>query len=240
METAQRLVELPELRGRLQVFRDRADAGAVLARMLSGALDPEAIVLAIPAGGVPVAAAIAGILGLPLDLAVVSKVLLPWDTEAGYGAVAFDGTQRLNEPLVAALGLDAATVEAGLAATRERVARRVRNLRSGRPLPDLQARESLLVDDGLASGFTMQVAVEALRNAGARTVRVAVPTGHLEALERLVPLVEKVYCPNVRAGRRFAVAEAYRSWTDVDEEEVRLELSRLGGSEGGMRPRRQR
>ena len=223
---ASRVVELPELHDRVRVFHDRADAGAVLARMLAGALAPPALVLAIPAGGVPVAAVIAATLGLPLDLAVVSKVLLPWDTEAGYGAVAFDGTARLNEPLVAALGLERAVVEAGLAATRQRVARRVETLRAGRPFPDLATREALLVDDGLASGFTMRVAVEALRRAGARTVRVAVPTGHLEAVARLAPTVETLYCANIRAGRRFAVADAYRRWTDVDEAEVRRELAR--------------
>lgn len=235
---ASRVVELPELHDRVRVFRDRADAGAVLARMLAGALAPTALVLAIPAGGVPVAAVVAATLGLPLDLAVVSKVLLPWDTEAGYGAVAFDGTVRLNEPLVEALGLERAVVEAGLAATRQRVAHRVETLRGGRPFPDLASREALLVDDGLASGFTMRVAVEALRRAGARTVRVAVPTGHLEAVARLAPAVETLYCANIRAGRRFAVADAYRRWADVDEEEVRRELARACGNRGAARASR--
>ncbi len=220
-----RVFELPELRDRVRVFRDRADAGAALARMLAGVLAPGAVVLAIPAGGVPVAAVIASRLGLPLDLAVVSKVLLPWDTEAGYGAVAFDGTVRLNEPLVEGLGLDRATVEAGRAATRERVQRRVRTLRPGRPFPDLRSREALLVDDGLASGFTMRVAVEALRRSGARTVRVAVPTGHLEAVARVAAEVESLHCANLRGGRRFAVADAYLRWTDVEEGEVRALLS---------------
>jgi predicted phosphoribosyltransferase len=220
------LVELPELRDQVRVFRDRADAGARLAHLIGGVLPSTTIVLAIPAGGVPVATVIAEALRLPLDLAIVSKVLLPWDTEAGYGAVAFDGTVRLNEPLVAALGLDPATVASGIAATRQRVERRVRTLRAGRPLPDLRSREPLLVDDGLASGFTMQVAVEALRRVGARTVRVAVPTGHLEAVERLLPVVETIFCANVRGGSRFAVADAYRHWSDVDEAQVRQELAR--------------
>lgn len=235
MEALPALVELPELRGRVRVFRDRADAGETLARMLAGTLGRSGLVLAIPAGGVPVAVAIAEALGLPLDLAVVSKVLVPWDSEAGYGAVAFDGTVRLNEPLVAALGLDRAAVEAGLAATRQRVERRDATLRGGRPFPDLRSREALLVDDGLASGFTMQVAIEALRRAGARTVRVAVPTGHLGAVERIARLVETVVCANVRGGGAFAVADAYRNWSDVSEEEVRRALSRSGGKPGEAR-----
>lgn len=228
-----RLVTLPELRDRVGVFRDRAHAGEVLAGMLESALAGTAVVLAIPAGGVPVAAVIARRLGLPLDLAVVSKVLLPWDTEAGYGAVAYDGTVRINEPLVAALGLPQETVTAGIAATRERVERRMRTLRGGRPLPELGAVPAILVDDGLASGFTMRVAIEALRHGGAAAVHVAVPTGHLEAVEALAPLVDSLFCPNVRGGRSFAVAAAYRRWADVSEEEVRAILAGPAASPSG-------
>jgi predicted phosphoribosyltransferase len=223
-----RIVALPALRDRVGVFRDREDAGKVLAGMLQPALAGPAIVLAIPAGGVPVAAAIARLLRLPLDLAVVSKVLVPWNTEAGYGAVAYDGTVRLNEPLIAALGLSQETVEAGIAGTRQRVARRMRTLRGDRPLPDLQKTPAILVDDGLASGFTMQVAVEALRRRGAAAVHLAVPTGHLEAVQRLAPSVEALYCANLRRGPRFAVASAYRIWADVSEDEVRAILAGLG------------
>lgn len=221
-----RLVTVAELRDRTGVFRDREHAGEVLAGMLKTGLPRRSVILAIPAGGVPVAAEISRRLGLPLDLAVVSKVLLPWDTEAGYGAVAWDGTVRLNDPLIAALGLSPQAVQAGIAATRERVARRVRTLRGDRPLPDLAAVPAVLVDDGLASGYTMKVAVEALRKGGASAVHVAVPTGHLDAVERVALAVDSVFCPNVRGGRSFAVAAAYRSWADVSEDEVRAILGR--------------
>jgi predicted phosphoribosyltransferase len=217
---APRVVDLPELRDRTLVFRDRLHAGEVLAGMLASALGPGAMLLAIPAGGVPVAAEAARRLGLRLDLAVVSKILIPGTTEAGYGAVAFDGTVRLNEPLVAALRLSKTEVAAGIAATRERVARRVRILRRDRPFPDLAGTDAVLIDDGLASGFTMQVAIEALRKSGAGRVHVAVPTGHLEAVQRIAPLAESLSCANIRGGATFAVADAYRSWRDVTEDEV--------------------
>jgi predicted phosphoribosyltransferase len=222
-----RFVEVPELRERVGVFRDRTHAGEVLAGLLADVVSPAALVLAIPAGGVPVGIEVARRLGLSLELAVVSKILIPGTTEAGYGAVAFDGTVRLNRSLVAALGLTAAAVEEGIAATRARVARRVRHLRHGRPFPDLRDVAAVLVDDGLASGFTMQVAVEALRAGGAGEVIVAVPTGHLDAVRRLSPLVEILCCANVRAGRSFAVADAYRSWRDVSE----AELQRILGAQ---------
>src|SRR5512136_2914145 len=125
-EDAHRIIERDDLRNRARVFRDRAHAGAVLAEMLAPSFDrrENAMVLAIPAGGVPVAVPIARRLALPLDLAAVSKITLAWNTEAGYGAVAFDGSVRLNDALVREIGLSEAEVEAGIARTREKVARR--------------------------------------------------------------------------------------------------------------------
>jgi predicted phosphoribosyltransferase len=214
------VVDLERMRDAHPVFRDRAHAGAQLAAMLAGYRGGTAQVLAIPAGGIPVAAVIARTLELPLDVAVVSKITLPWNTEAGYGAVAFDGTVRLNDALVRSAGLAPAEVEAGIAATREKVARRVRRFRGARPFPSLADRPAILVDDGLASGFTLQVAIAALRTAGAREIAVAVPTGHGSSVARIAAEVERLYCPNVRYGLRFAVADAYEQWSDVGEDEA--------------------
>jgi predicted phosphoribosyltransferase len=212
--------EIPELRNRTRVFRDRVHAGEVLAGMLGTLRGTPAIVLAIPAGGVPVAAEIARRLGLPLDIAIVSKITLPWNTEAGYGAVAFDGTVRLNETLIAAVNLGRAEVEAGIAATREKVARRMDRMRGSTPFPDLSDRAAVLVDDGLASGFTLRTAVEALRGRHAREIFVAVPTGHAVSVAEIAALVDALYCPNVRGGGSFAVADAYQHWYDVSEDDA--------------------
>ncbi len=221
------LLEAKELRDRTGVFRDRAHAGEVLADLLAEYRASEALVLAIPAGGVPVAARMAEVLGLELDVAVVSKITLPWNTEVGCGAVAFDGTVRLNESLVRAFRLSEDDVQEGIAHTRAKVARRVREFRGNRPVPTVKGREAFLVDDGLASGFTMEVAVGALRAAGAVFLGVAVPTGHRNAVERLAPLVTRLICANIRSGRSFAVADAYRTWKDVPEEEVKALLERF-------------
>ncbi|MGN2392713.1 phosphoribosyltransferase [Pelomicrobium sp. G1] len=214
------IVDLEPLRNRAPVFADRAEAGRVLASMLEAYRGSDALVLAIPAGGVPVAAEAARALGLPLDVAVVSKILLPWTTEAGYGAVAFDGTVRLNQALVDQLGLPAEEVARGIAETRAKVERRLARLRAGRPFPPLAGRPAILVDDGLASGLTMMTAAEALRRAGAAEIAVAVPTGHSQAALRVAPSVDRLYCANLRSGHRFAVADAYRRWYDVPEEEA--------------------
>lgn len=99
------VISLAALHNRTRVFRDRAHAGKILADLLAPYRAAEAVVLGIPAGGVPVAAVVADTLRLSLDIAVVSKLTLPWNTEAGYGALAFDGTLRLNETLVRQAGL---------------------------------------------------------------------------------------------------------------------------------------
>jgi predicted phosphoribosyltransferase len=224
---AANLIELAEYRDRVGIFRDRTHAGEILAGMLTAAAPDNAIVLAVPAGGVPVGHAVARRLNLSLDLLVVSKITLPWDSEAGYGAVAFDGTVRINEALLRRLRLSREEVEQGISRTREKVGRRQVVLRGGRPLPDLTERPVIVVDDGLASGYTMSVGVEALRKSGAAKIMVAVPTGHLDSVERLARETEGIYCANIRSGWCFAVADAYKRWTDVAEEELHEMLAGL-------------
>jgi len=215
-----KIYEVPELHGQVRVFDDRRHAGLVLAAMLDGQVPADALVMGIPSGGVPVAVACAERLGLPLEVAVVSKVLLPWTTEAGFGAVAFDGSVWLNEDYIRAYGLDEETVHAQVEAAREKVMRRVRKFRGDAPFPPLDTRTVVLVDDGIAAGSTMLTAIRALRRLNAREVIVAVPTAHDDALARVAPEADAVYCANVREGRGFAVADAYRVWRDVDEEEA--------------------
>ena len=214
------IIERNELHNRTRVFRDRQQAGLALAQMMERFKETTAIVLAIPAGGVPVGAEIAGQLGLPLDVAVVSKITLSWDTEAGYGALAFDGTLKLNDHLVARIGLRKEEIRKGIAETRTKVQRRVTLFRGDNPMPSLSDRTVIVVDDGLASGFTMLVAVEAIRQASPSQVVVAVPTGHGQSVERIAAKVDRIYCANVRIGLRYAVADAYWHWYDVAEEEV--------------------
>lgn len=212
--------DLTRFREQIGIFEDRMHAGEVLADMLIPYVQETRIVMAIPAGGVPVAAVVSERLGIPLDLAVVSKITLPWNTEAGYGAVAFDGTVRLNRALLSRIQLTESEVEAGIEKTKGKIKRRMRELRGNRSFPDLSENTVILVDDGLASGFTMQVAVEALINSGAKKLMVAVPTAHLESIAPVAESVAYVFCPNIRSGMRYAVADAYRRWSDVKETEL--------------------
>ena len=153
------IIDLPELREQTHVFQNRTHAGQVLARMIEAGDKPEGIILAIPAGGVPVGVTMAEKLELDFDVAVVSKITLPWNTEAGYGAVAFDGTVKLNQDLMGRVNLTKEDIEKGIEKTTAKVVRRVTTLRGTTPFPDLGNRSVILVDDGLASGFTMETAV---------------------------------------------------------------------------------
>ena len=216
----EQILEIEKLRDRTGIFADRYEAGQVLSGLVRQLDLKHPLVFAIPAGGLPVAVPLAEALNCQLDVAVVSKITLPWNTEAGYGAVAFDGSYLLNEAMIRAVGLDETDVTRGLEETRAKVVRRVAALRKGRPMPDMLAHEVIVVDDGLASGFTMRAAVAALRRAGARELIVAVPTGHENSVQSLAEKVDMVCCPNIRSGPSFAVASVYRHWSDVSEAEA--------------------
>lgn len=212
--------DLPELRDRAPVFADRAAAGRALARLLDGYRASGAEVLAIPAGGVPVAAEIAVLLGLSLDVAPVSKMLLPWTTESGFGAVAFDGSVWMDPDDVRRFGLSEADIERAAAQARAKVERRLARLRGGRPTYALNGRTAIVVDDGIAAGSTMRAAVNALRKLELSRIVIAVPTGSARSIERLAAIADEVCCANLRRGPSFAVADAYERWYDLSEDDV--------------------
>ncbi|MGB4362740.1 MAG: phosphoribosyltransferase family protein [Methanothermobacter tenebrarum] len=221
-----KIIENRHLRDKFFVFRDREEAGEILAKMLKDYKDSDAIVLGIPAGGVPVAYIIAKKLNLTLDVLVVSKITLPWNREAGYGAVAFDGTIKLNQDLIDSLGLTGKEIEEGIKETLQKVKKRVHIFREGKPPLELKNRTIIVVDDGLASGYTMLTALDALKKAGAAKIIVAVPTANLNAIKRIEEKVDLVYSPNIRQVYPYAVADAYKHWSDVSEEEVKRLLQK--------------
>ena len=142
------IFDLPELRNRTHVFLDRKGAGKVLASMLGLHRESDAVILAIPAGGLAEAVVAAKDLKLALDLVVVNKITLPWNTEVGYGAVAFDGTVMLNEELLPRLHLTSKEIQQGISKTEEKVYRRMKKLRGDRPMPDLSSRQEPSVTTG--------------------------------------------------------------------------------------------
>jgi predicted phosphoribosyltransferase len=210
------------LRDRAPVFRSREEAGVLLGRYLATfpRLD-DPLACPIPAGGIPVGIAVARALGCPLRPVIVRKIQIPWNTEAGFGAVAWDGRVFLNEPLLAGLGMTPEQVEAAVKKAQGNVRKRVERFGADRgELPRFDSRSCILVDDGLASGFTMAAACEALRPLRPRQVIVAVPTGSLSAARRVAQFADGVICLNVRTGPSFAVADAYEEWYDIAEKDA--------------------
>jgi predicted phosphoribosyltransferase len=223
-----RLIEDPDLRDKVYVFADRTDAGRQLAARLTEYRGAKVHLFAIPAGGVPVGAQIAKSLGLPLDLIIVRKIQLPWTTEAGFGALDPDGQAIFNDVLIERAGLTRQQIETQVQKTLTSLNQRETSLRGGRPYPDLTGQAAIVVDDGLASGYTMRAAVRFLKGKGAGEVIVAVPTGSARTVQELLPLVDALVCLNVRGGWSFAVADAYENWYDLDEDEVVAILASLG------------
>jgi len=215
------IVEDPGLREKRGIYQDRTDAGEKLGYLLvkaRGWRNP--VCCPIPSGGIPVGVEVARVLRAPLRLAVVRKVHIPWNPEAGFGAVTWDGQVILNRDLLPTLRMRKEEVDRAVAETQENVRLRIARFRPNRPEPDLCKKEVLLVDDGLASGYTMLAAASAIRRYDPTSITVAVPTAHETSMHRVADAADCIVCPNIRSGPYYAVADAYREWHDVSDEEV--------------------
>lgn len=218
------IIEDPLLRDQKFVFSGRHDAGQQLGALVATAGLPGPLVLAIPAGGVPVGIEVAKKLNAPFSLAIVRKIRIPGTTESGFGAVTWDGDVLINEPLKEALELSDADVNEAIEQTKENVRDRIVSFTGGRPFPDIKGRTVILTDDGLASGYTMLAAIRAVRRHHPAAVVVAVPTASAAAAAAVARHADRLVCVNIRSGRSFAVADAYREWYDLDDREVMAEL----------------
>jgi len=205
-------------------FHDRVDAGRRLADAL-GARDLRgAVVLALPRGGVPVGAQIAEAIGAPLEVFVARKIGAPGRPEYGIGAIAEGGAPLFDPWAVRALGLsDEHLAELAEAEVRE-LERRVRRYRGGRPLPPLDGRHVVLVDDGLATGVTAEAALRSLRDHGVTRLTLAVPVCAPDSSERLRDLAE-VVCLWRPADFR-AVGLWYEEFGQTGDDEVLAALAR--------------
>lgn len=215
-----KLVEDMRLRDRVRVFKDRAAAGSLLAEKLAAYRASDALVLAIPAGGVPVAYEIAVALAVPLDIIIVRKIQIPGNTEAGFGAIGPDGEVIFNEQMLRGLRLTEKEIAGQVEKTRQGVEKRISAFRKGKPYPDVTDRTVILADDGLASGYTMSEAVRFMKRKKAKKIIIAVPTAPLSTVTMLLPEADELFCLNIRSFSRFAVAEAYEKWYDLDDSEV--------------------
>ena len=227
------IIEDPRLRNREAVFLDRNEAGERLAAFLQAqSLTPDPVVCSIPAGGVPIGVAIALSLEAPLELAIVRKVQIPGNPEAGFGAVTWDGSVLLNQDLVQRLGLTKQEIQTAVDFARENVRARKKAFPRHQPLLPLSRHTVILTDDGLASGYTMRAAAETIRQQEPARILVAIPTGSLSAVRLVAEVADELICLNMRTTYSFAVADAYVHWHDLTDEEVRSHLERA--TEAGL------
>lgn len=203
-------------------FQDRVDAGRKLAdqieQELTGSLRP--IILALPRGGVPVAHEIASRLDAPLDILVVRKVGLPGQPEYAIGAIASGGVQLLNEPLIKGLGISPDDIQQIVQQEQRELSRREQIYRGNKPALGLKGEHVILVDDGMATGYTMQAAVQAVRQHQPGHLSVAVPVASAEACTELLELADQVICLNTPHPFR-AVGLWYRHFSQTSDAEVR-------------------
>lgn len=202
------------------MFADRRAAGAVLGRKLrSYAKRPGVLVLALPRGGVPVAFEIARALHTPLDVLPVRKLGVPGHEELAMGAIAA-GVTMLNTEAIERLGIPQEAVAAVATREERELERRERSYRDDRPMPQLGGRTLILVDDGLATGASMRVAIRAVRHHAPARVIVAVPVAPPDTVHSLKTEADEVVCALTPA-QLLSIGRWYKSFDQVDDTEVR-------------------
>ena len=207
-------------------FRDRAEAGRVLAAKLGEyANRGDVVVLALPRGGVPVGFEVAKALNAPLDVFVVRKLGLPGQEELAMGAIASGGARVLNRELIRAVGIPAEVVEQVTQEEQRELERREREYRDGRPPVNVHGRTVILVDDGLATGSSMRVAVLALKQKEPAQIVVAAPVAPRESCAELEAVADRVVCA-VTPEPFWGVGQWYADFSQTRDEEVRDLLRR--------------
>lgn len=221
------LVENRSLRNKEFIFEDREDGGRKLAEKLSAYKNMSTLILAVPSGGVPIGKEIQKALSCNFDLLIVRKAQIPWNTEAGFGAINLDGEIVLNDLLINSLRLTDEEIDSQIAKTKEILEKRNALFRKGKKFPSLNNKHVIIADDGLASGFTMQAAIKYVTKRKPAKIIVAAPTGLSDTVETILQEVDTIVCLNVRSAYPYAVASAYRNWYDLTDTDV---LTLLGES----------
>ncbi|HEY7447445.1 MAG TPA: phosphoribosyltransferase [Vicinamibacterales bacterium] len=205
-------------------FRDRAEAGQLLAEQLAEySARSDVLVLALPRGGVPVALEIARRLSVPLDVFLVRKLGVPWHRELAMGAIASGGIEVLNDEVVRTYGIPRHVLDAVAKVEGEELERRMHSYRGNKPLPQLTGHVAILVDDGMATGSTMRAAVAAIGRQRPAEVVVAVPVAAADACDDLRHEVDRLIC--LSTPETFvAVGDWYEDFSQTSDDQVRALL----------------
>jgi len=208
-------------------FKDRKDAGRILAGKLANYTnDPNTVILALPRGGVPVAYEVARELGLPMDVLIVRKLGVPNHEELAMGAIASGGVRFLNRSVIESLRILPEMLEEVERHEALELMRREALYRGNKtPLP-IEGRNVILIDDGIATGSTMRVAIQVLRAQHARKIIVATPAAPPSAKWEIEPLVDE-FIAVILPADFYGVGQFYEAFAQLDEDTI-YELVRMG------------
>jgi len=210
--------------GKMAPFRDRRDAGRILAqKLLAYANHSDVIILALPRGGVPVAYEVALALNAPLDIFLVRKLGLPGHEELAIGAIASGGIRVLNDDIIRALSIPKEVINIVAQRELEELERREQNYRGDRPAPDVHGRTVILIDDGLATGASMRAAVAGLRVQHPVRIVIAVPTAAPETCNAFEFKVDEIVCA-ITPEPFLGVGRWYEDFSQTTDDEVRMFL----------------
>jgi putative phosphoribosyl transferase len=201
-------------------FKDRKEAGQILAHRLSNYVGQNVMVLGLPRGGVPVAFEVAKALKAPLDVYVVRKLGVPGHEELAMGAIASGDVRVLNKPVIEDLGITEEAIEAETRKEREELKRRELLYRGDRPPLEVSDRTVVLVDDGIATGSTIKAGIAALKKQKAGRIVVAVPVAPISSIEELKKEVDEVICVSTPEFF-YAISLWYDEFPQTSDEEVR-------------------
>jgi len=200
------------------------------------------VVVAIPNGGVPVAAEVAGAIKADLELVICRKIPLLLNPEGSLGAAADDGTVIFNEEAVGRIGFNRQQLEDEIGKVRAEIKQRSLLYKWDRPIVRVTGKTAIIIDDGLASGFTMMAAVESVRHRHPKEIIVAVPVAPAAAVKRLERIADRVITCITSFLPRFYVSDFYRSWHDLSDDDVARYIKewRMRQSSLNLRPPRER
>jgi predicted phosphoribosyltransferase len=217
---------------RVMIFQDRIQAGRILAEKLQKYRGSKAIALGLPRGGVVVAYEIAAKLAIPLDVIITHKVPAPGNPEYAIGAVAENGVAKLNEAEIRALGISAEYLSKEMENQRQEIRRRENLYRQGKGPPDLKGKTVLLIDDGVATGFTMMAAAKAVKVESPAQIIIVVPVGPRETMDELSSMADEIVVLDT-PDDFYAVGMYYRQFEQTTDREVEALLLRAQQRFGG-------
>jgi predicted phosphoribosyltransferase len=211
----------------LAIYQDRTDAGTKLLLLLQeqNIATDNLFIAGIPNGGIPVALPIANYYDKPLYVMLARKIQYPWTTESGFGAITEDNSITFND--YAMQNMSKADIDGKIKQTKQELLVRKRLFKDYLLPADLSGMTVILIDDGLASGITMQASILSLKKRGVTSLIIAIPTAHIDSVNRINSLSQndseiqiQIFCPNVKDVSAFAVADAYRYWYDEITEKI--------------------